>query len=68
MRSITTIVNRKGYIDKTSALITPEANYYYGWIRDRWEKEKEEEKDHTSSERIIELRDLFYKDHPEFDK
>lgn len=68
MRSITAMVNRKGYIDKTSALVTPEANYYYGWIRDRWEKENEEEKDHTSSERIIELRDLFHKDHPEFDK
>lgn len=58
MRSISHEAIRKGYIDprKTSALTTPLANQYYGWVKALHDTEKTEDipKD------IITLRRLFF--------
>lgn len=35
MRGITHQVLKRGYLEKTSSLYNAEANYYYGWLRDR---------------------------------
>lgn len=52
MRSIVTEVYKKGYTSKTSALTTPLANQFYGWLRkqDRELLKKD----------IITLRNMFY--------
>lgn len=59
MRSISDEVIRKGYSERTSALLTPEANTYYGWIKDLRANTKPEDMPHT----ICELRRLFLADH-----
>lgn len=52
MRSIVTEVYKKGYTSKTSALATPLANQFYGWLR----KQNRE----LLKKDIITLRNMFY--------
>lgn len=52
MRSIVTEVHKKGYTSKTSALATPLANQFYGWLR----KQNRE----LLKKDIITLRNMFY--------
>lgn len=54
MRSIKDEVFRKGYTTKTSALNSPLANYFYGWL-------KEQDKEILSKD-IIALRKNFFKE------
>lgn len=58
MRSISHEAIRKGYIQKTSALITPTANEYYAWVKKLHDVE---DKDSIPKD-ICTLRRLFYKD------
>lgn len=52
MRGVVDSVKRRGYILNTSALQTPTANLFYGWLR---KQDKE-----TLNEDIITLRNKFY--------
>ena len=52
MRSVAREVSKKGYISKTSALRTPLANEFYGWLR-------EQDIETLGNKNIIELRELF---------
>lgn len=54
MRNVAKEVYKKGYINKTSILITPLSNEFYGWLRNQ---DKE-----TLSKDIIELRERFNND------
>lgn len=56
MRGVAREVIQKGYIRRTGALVTPEANEFYGWVRTLHEREDREEipKD------ICALRRMFY--------
>lgn len=54
MRAVKDEVYRKGYFARTSALNTPLANQFYGWLR---KQDKE-----VLKKDIIELRNMFYKE------
>lgn len=56
MRSVAHEAIRKGYIQKTSALVTPLANEFYSWVKTlhEWENKDEIPKD------ICTLRRMFY--------
>lgn len=56
MRGISQETIRKGYIDRTSALATPLANHFYGWI-----KTFHADGNIAPSNDICTLRDMFYK-------
>lgn len=58
MRNISHEAIKNGYIQKTSALITPTANEYYAWVRKLHDVE---DKDSIPKD-ICTLRRLFYKD------
>ena len=51
MRSVAKEVYKKGYINKTSILITPLSNEFYGWLKNQ---DKE-----MLNKNIIELREKF---------
>ena len=52
MRGVVSDVKRRGYILNTSALQTPTANLFYGWLR---KQDKE-----TLNQDIVTLRNKFY--------
>ena len=56
MRSISHEAIRKGYIAKTSALVTPLANQYYAWVKTLHEAEDRE----SVPKDICTLRRMFY--------
>ena len=43
MRSIASEVLKKGYSTRTSALVTPVANQFYGWLREVYQSYKTED-------------------------
>jgi tRNA splicing ligase len=63
MRSVSHEVINKGYITDTQKLVTPLANYYYGWLKKWCESipDKNERKKKIPTE-IITLRDKFYQE------
>ena len=65
MRGLSHEVIRKGYTARTSALLTPLANMYYGWLKTLVENTPKEERINIPRE-IVTLRRMFLKDHPEF--
>lgn len=65
MRSLSHEVIRRGYVQNTSALLTPLANYYYGWIKKFVEDIPKEERDDIPRD-IITLRNFFLVEHPEY--
>lgn len=67
MRNISHETIRKGYVTRTGALTTDLSNDYYGWIKNLVENTPKEERENIPTN-IIDLRDLFYKDHPEYNK
>ena len=54
MRSVKDEVYKKGHISRTSALTSPLANNFYGWLRGQ--------KKETLRKDIIELRNMFYEE------
>lgn len=57
MRGIAHEVIRKGYINKTSALVTPTANEFYAWCKTLYTLEDKD----TIPKDICNLRKMFYK-------
>ncbi len=57
MRSIAGETLKKGYITKTSALTTPEANEFYGWMKNLHDTTEDLE---SVSRNICVLRNMFY--------
>ena len=59
LRTIAGVVLRQGYIVKTSQLVTPTENMFYGWLKNLWENtDKEARKDIPKN--IVRLRRMFY--------
>lgn len=57
MRSIAHETIRKGYTSKTSALTSPTANHFYGWVKNLAEITEDKE---TIPKDICSLRNMFY--------
>lgn len=67
MRGLSHEVIRKGYTEKTSALVTPLANMYYGWLKELAATyPTKEERCNEIPTNIITLRNMFLEVHPEF--
>lgn len=68
MRGVAHETLRKGYIDprRTSALTTPLANYFYGWLKELYTAGKEQDNLDQIPRDIVTLRNLFFSSHPEF--
>ena len=66
MRGLSHEVIRKGYTDRTSSLVTPLANMYYGWLKTLVENTPKEERPEKIPTNIIALRNMFLEAHPEF--
>ena len=60
MRKIAMITLRKGYIDKTGQLLTPESNLFYDFMKKVYSEHSKEEREHMPKD-IIYYRKLFYK-------
>ena len=50
---------RRGYTQKTSALTTPLANDFYGWLKTMFETHTREERENIPKD-IVTLRNMFY--------
>ena len=66
MRALTGEVIKKGYTDRTSNLVTPVANMYYGWLKTLVESIPKEERPEKIPGNIIALRNMFLQEYPEF--
>ncbi len=62
MRSIASEVLKKGYSTRTSALVTPIANQFYGWLREVYQHYKSEDirAEYAGPKDICTLRKQFY--------
>lgn len=62
MRSIASEVLKKGYSTRTSALVTPIANQFYGWLREVYQHYKSEDirAEYSGPKDICTLRKQFY--------
>lgn len=62
MRSIVSEVLKKGYSTRTSALVTPIANQFYGWLREVYQHYKSEDirAEYSGPKDICTLRKQFY--------
>lgn len=60
MRGLAHETLRRGYTQKTSALTTPLANDFYGWLKTMFETHTREERENIPKD-IVTLRNMFYK-------
>ena len=60
LRGVAHMTLRKGYIDKTGVLTSPEANDFYGFMKNLYTTTTPEERQSLPKD-IISLRELFYK-------
>ena len=59
MRSVAHETLRKGYIQRTGTLTSPEANDFYGWCKKMFETHTKEEREAMPKD-IVTLRRMFY--------
>ena len=59
MRGLAHETLRRGYTQKTSALTTPLANDFYGWLKTMFETHTREERENIPKD-IVTLRNMFY--------
>jgi tRNA splicing ligase len=59
LRSVSGVVLRQGYIVKTSQLVTPTENMFYGWLKNLWENTDKEARNGIPKN-IVHLRRMFY--------
>ena len=60
LRGVMQSVQKRGYIAKTSCLVTPTENYFYGWLREKYNFDKESFK-WDCENGIVFMRSEFYK-------
>lgn len=60
LRGVAHMTLRKGYIDKTGVLTSPEANDFYGFMKGLYSTTTQEERQALPKD-IISLREMFYK-------